>query len=227
MANLSLKAAKRDILGKKSRFLRRQGVTPAHIFGHGIESLALQCDTAELQRIITQGGTTRLVDINIKAESKPRSVFIREIQRDEFSGQLLHVDFYQIKMTEKITADIPIVLVGEAPAAKSKENIIEHILNQLEVSCLPDKIPPRIEVDLALLKEAGDAIHIRDITLGPDIAITADPDQMIVKVSRIKIAVEKEAVAEVAVAEEAIVKPTAEAAAGAAAPAEEKAKEQR
>ena len=129
-------------------------------------------------------------------------------------------------MTEKITADIPIVLVGEAPAAKSKENIIEHILNQLEVSCLPDKIPPRIEVDLAPLKEAGDAIHIRDITLGPDIAITADPDQMIVKVSRIKIAVEKEAVAEAAVAEEAIVKPTAEAATGAAAPAEEKAKEQ-
>lgn len=223
MANLSLKAAKRDILGKKSRFLRRQGVTPAHIFGHGIESLALQCDTAELQRVISQGGTTRLIDVSIEAEDIPRSVFIREIQKDQLSGQLLHVDFYQIKMTEEITAEIPIILVGEAPAAKSKENIIEHILNQLEVSCLPGRIPPQIEVDLAPLEEAGDAIHVRDIALGEGIATTADPDQLIVKVSKIKIAVEKEAVAEVTEEEEAAAE--AEQAEEGAAPAEERAEE--
>jgi large subunit ribosomal protein L25 len=226
VANLNLKAARRDILGKKSRFLRRQGVTPAHIFGHGIESLALQCDTAELKRIISQGGTTRLIDINIEAETKSRRVFIREIQKDELSGQLLHVDFYQVKLTEKITAEIPIVLVGEAPATKSKDNIIEQVLNQLEVSCLPDKIPPRIEVGLASLKEAGDAIHVRDVALDPDIAVAADPGQLIVKVSKIKIAVEKEAVAEAAVEEEAAVKPTAEQAKEATAPAEEKAEGQ-
>jgi len=223
VANLSLKAAKRDILGKKSRFLRRQGVTPAHIFGHGIESLALQCDTAELQRVISQGGTTRLIDVSIEAEDIPRSVFIREIQKDQLSGQLLHVDFYQIKMTEEITAEIPIILVGEAPAAKSKENIIEHILNQLEVSCLPGRIPPQIEVDLAPLEEAGDAIHVRDIALGEGIATTADPDQLIVKVSKIKIAVEKEAVAEVTEEEEAAAE--AEQAEEGAAPAEERAEE--
>ena len=228
MTNLNLQAAKRDILGKKTRFLRRQGITPTHIFGHDIKSLALQCSTAELQRIIAQGGTTRLIDINIEEEKKPRSAFIREIQRDAISGQLLHVDFYQIKKTEKITADIPIILVGEAPAVKSKENMIEQLLTQLGVSCLPDKIPPQIDIDLSTLEEAGQAIHVSDIVLDPEITITTDPDQPVVKVSRIKVALEKEEVAEEVEVEEveAEAAEAVEAAAEAAeAPAAEETKE--
>jgi large subunit ribosomal protein L25 len=227
LADLTLKAAKRDILGKKTRFLRRQGITPTHLFGHDIKSLALQCNTTELQRIIAQGGTTRLIDVNIEEERRPRSVFIREIQRDVISGQLLHVDFYQIKKTEKITADIPIVLVGEAPAAKSRDNMIEQLLTRIGVECLPDKLPPQIEVNLNLLEEAGQAIYVRDITLDPDITVTTDPDQIIVKVSRVKVVVEKEEVVEVA-EEEAI---PAEAEAGIVAeaekPTEEKPKERK
>lgn len=201
MADLTLKAAKRDILGKKTRFLRRQSITPTHLFGHGIESLALQCDTAELQRLITQGGTTRLIDLKIEAEKRPRSVFIREIQRDVLNGQLLHVDFYQIKKTEKITADIPIVLLGEAPATRSKENIMYQELTQLGVECLPENLPPQIEIDLSSLEEVDQAIYVRDIILDPDIAVTTDTDQLIVKVSRVKLALEKEEVVEVAEAE--------------------------
>ena len=217
MADLTLKAAKRDILGKKTRFLRRRSITPTHLFGHGIESLALQCDTAELQRLITQGGTTRLIDLKIEAEKRPRSVFIREIQRDVLNGQLLHVDFYQIKKTEKITADIPIVLMGEAPATRSKENIIYQELTQLGVECLPENLPPQIEIDLSSLEEANQAIYVRDIILDPDIAVTTDTDQLVVKVSQV--AMEKEEVVEVAEAE--AVEAEAEA------PAEEETKEQK
>jgi len=191
VANLTLKADERNILGKKTRFLRRQGITPAHLFGHGIKSLALQCDTTELQRIIARGGATRLIDINIETEKQSRSAFIREVQRDSLNGQLLHVDFYQIDKMEKITADIPIILVGEAPATKSRDNMVEHLLNQLGVECLPDKLPPQIEIDLSPLVEAGQAIHVKDITLDPDITITTDHEQIIVKVSRIKVAVEE------------------------------------
>lgn len=217
MADLTLKAAKRDILGKKTRFLRRRSITPTHLFGHGIESLALQCDTAELQRLITQGGTTRLIDLKIEAEKRPRSVFIREIQRDVLNGQLLHVDFYQIKKTEKITADIPILLMGEAPATRSKENIIYQELTQLGVECLPENLPPQIEIDLSSLEEANQAIYVRDIILDPDIAVTTDTDQLVVKVSQV--AMEKEEVVEVAEAE--AVEAEAEA------PAEEETKEQK
>jgi len=224
LTDLTLKADKREVLGKKTRFLRRQGITPVHLFGHGIKSLALQCDTTELQRMIRKGGTTRLIDINIAGEKHPRSAFIREVQRDSFDGQLMHVDFYQIKKTEKITADIPVILTGEAPALKSRDNMIEHLLNEIGVECLPDKLPPQIEIDISGLEEAGQAIHVRDINLGADVTVTTDAEQLIVKISRTKMAVAEEVEEEEEAAEEAEGE-AAEAAAEAGAAAEEETKE--
>ena len=195
MEDLTIQATKRDILGKKTRFLRRQGITPTHLFGHGLESLHLQCDTAELKRIIAQAGTTRLIALEIDADKQPRSVFIREIQRDEIKEQLLHVDFYQVRKSEKIKSDIPIVLVGEAPAMQLKGRMLTHTLTNLSIECLPDKLPPQIEVDLSPLEEIEQAIYVRDITLSPDITVFTDPDQMVVKV--IEARVVEEVVAEV------------------------------
>ena len=204
MTDLTLHATKRDILKKKTRFLRRQGITPTHIFGHGLESLALQCDTAELKHIIAQAGTTRLISLKIDGDKHSRSVFIREIQRDVIKGNLLHVDFYQIRKEEKIKADIPIVLMGEAPAMQLKGRMLSHTLTRLSIECLPDKLPPQIEVDLSPLDELDKAIHVRNIFFSPDITVLTDPDQMVAKVIEAR-AKEEEIVAEVEeeVAEEA------------------------
>jgi len=202
---LALKVNKRDVLGKKTRFLRRQGVTPAHLFGHGLESLSLQCDTAELQHLIAQAGTTRLVSLKIGGEKQPESVLIREIQRDACTGALLHVGFYQVRMKEKIKTDIPIVLVGEAPAMKEKGRTLTHGVTKLSIECLPDKLPSHIEVDLISLEEVEQSIHVRDIILNPDITVVTDPDQMIAKVSeaRVERVEEVEEVAEAAAEVEA------------------------
>ena len=210
MEGLTLEANKREILGKKTRFLRRQGITPAHLFGHGLESLSLQCDTPKLQRTIAQAGMTRLIALDIEGDKQPRSVFIREIQREPCSGELLHVDFYQVRRTEKIKVDVPIILVGEAPAMKEKGRTLTHSLTSLSVECLPDKLPPHIEVDLSPLEEVEQAIFVRDITLSPDVTVFTDPDQMVAKVSEARVEVEEvveEVVAEEAVAEEAEEKP--------------------
>ena len=206
MDGLALAVSKRDILGKKTRFLRHQGITPAHLFGHGLESIPLECDTARLQRIIAQAGTTRLIALEIEGDNQPRSVFIHEIQRDVCSGALLHVDFYQVRKSEKINADVPIVFVGEAPALKEKGRTLMHMITSLSVECLPDKLPPQIEVDLSHLEEAEQAIHVREIALSPDITVVTDPDQMVVKVSEEAVEVvaeEVEAEAEAEAAEEA------------------------
>jgi len=120
MDKIELKVAKRDILGKKVKHLRRQGITPVHLFGHGIDSLALQCDTGELERVLGQAGQTRLIDLKLAKEKKPRTAVVREFDRDWRKRQLLHVDFYQVKMEEKIKLEVPVVLIGEAPALKSK-----------------------------------------------------------------------------------------------------------
>ncbi len=216
MEDLKLQVSKREILGKKTKALRRQGITPAHLFGHGLESLALECDTPTLKRTIARAGMTRLITLDIKGDKEPRSVFIREIQREPRSRELFHVDFYQVRKTEKIRIDVPIILVGEAPAMKEKGRILTQNLTSLGVECLPDKLPPHIEVNLSPLEELEQAIFVRDIILSPDITVTTDHDQMVVKVSEARIEVEEvvpEAVAaEEVVAEEAVAEEGKEAA---------------
>jgi large subunit ribosomal protein L25 len=201
MSDLNIKASTRDVLGKKTRFMRREGATPTHLFGHGIDSLSLQCDTAKLQRIIARAGMTRLIALEVEGDKEPRSVFIREIQREPCSGGLLHVDFYQVKRTEKIRVDVPIILIGEAPAMKEKGRTLTHSLTSLSVESLPDKLPPQITVDLSPLAEVEDAIFVRDIILSPDVTVITDPDQMVARVSEARV-VEEEVVAEEEVPEE-------------------------
>ena len=196
MEELTLTAENRNVLGKRNRFLRRQGVTPAHVFGHGIESLALQCDTTELRSIIAHAGETRLINLNIKGDNQPRNVFIREIQRDVISRQLLHIDFYQVKMGEKMEVEVPIVLIGVAPAMKDKGRMISHGITELSIECLPDKVPPRIEVDISILEEIEQAIQVKDIILDPDITVNIDPEQLVVKITEVMVVEEEVEVVE-------------------------------
>jgi large subunit ribosomal protein L25 len=183
MDKIELKVTNREILGKKVKHLRRQGITPVHLFGHGIKSLALQCGTGELERVLGQAGQTRLISLKLDKEKKPRSVVVREFDRDWRKGQLVHVDFYQVKMEEKIKLEVPVVLVGEAPALKSKTNMLEHELGALTVECLPAKIPANLEVDINSLTETEQAIRVKDVILDKDITVLNDPELVVVKIS--------------------------------------------
>jgi len=208
MEQIELQASDREIQGRKVRFLRRQGIIPVHLFGHNIESVALQCDAAQLQRVLAQAGKTRLINLKLDKAKRPRNVVVREIQRDLLTGGLLHVDFYQVRMAEKIKVEVPIVPVGEAPALRLKENMLLQGLNNLTIECLPDKIPASIEVDLNSLTEAEQAIHVRDITLGEGFAILNDPEHVVVKISLRHVEKVEEVVEKVAV-EEAVEAPEA------------------
>ena len=203
MDKIELKVANREILGKKVKHLRRQGITPVHVFGHGIESLALQCDTKELERVLSQAGQTRLVNLKLAKEKKPRTVVVREFDRDWRRGQLVHVDFYQVRMEEKLRLEIPIVLIGEAPALKAKTNMLDHELGTLTVECLPAKIPNSFEVDISSLAELDQAIRVKDITLDKDITVLNNPDLVVAKISLRPVEKVEEKVVEEAVAAEA------------------------
>ena len=198
MKQIELEAAHREILGKKVRHLRRQDITPVHLFGRNVESMALQCDTAVLQRVLVQAGKTGLISLKLDTAKKPRNVLVREVQRDPPTGRLLHVDFYQVKTTEKIKVDVPIVLVGEAPALKLKDNMLIQELDSLSIECFPDKIPASIELDISPLTEAERAIRVKDITLDKEITISHDdPGLIVAKISAARIEkVEEEVVAE-------------------------------
>jgi len=205
MDKIELRVTNREILGKKVKHLRRQGITPVHLFGHGIKSLALQCATGELERVLSQAGQTRLISLKLDKEKRPRTIVIREFNRDWRKGQLLHVDFYQVKMEEKIKLEVPVTLVGEAPALQSKAYMLEHALGTLTVECLPAKIPARIEIDISSLAEPEQTIRVKDVTLDKDIAVLNDAELVVVKISSRPVEkIEEEVVEVVEEAEEAV-----------------------
>lgn len=206
MGQIELVCKTREVLGKKVAALRRQGITPVHLFGHGVNSLTLECDSAQLLKVLAQSGSTRLIDLKIDKAKQPKKVLVREVQRNLIKGDLLHVDFYQVRMEEKVRLEIPIVLVGEAPALKQKGNVLAHELTSLNIECFPDVIPNKIEVDLSSLTEADQAIHVKDIKVASGITILEHPDQLVARVSvpRVKEEEKAEVPAEAAATAEAV-----------------------
>lgn len=205
MDQIELEITEREVLGKKVRFLRRQGITPVHLFGHGIESRALQCDTAKLQQVLTEAGEAKVISLKLDNEKRPRSVLVREVQVDSLKGGLLHVDFYQVKMTEEVKVEVPITLVGEAPALKLRANMLMQELDTLTVECLPAKIPASVELDISSLTEAEQMVRVKDIELEKGVTILNDPELVVVKISSRPV----EVVAEREVTEEAVEAPEA------------------
>ena len=197
MATLELKATKRHIAGKKVQALRRQGVTPAHLFGPGVESLAIQCDTPALRNILVDAGHTQLVSLKLGHEHHPRTVMIREVQIDNFKGGVLHVDFYQVNLAEIIRVNVPIFLIGESAAAKMKGNSLVQELNDLTVQCLPGNIPSKIEVDVTPLVTADQLIRVKDLPAITDVTIVNEPGVVVARIAVEVIEVEQpKAVAE-------------------------------
>jgi large subunit ribosomal protein L25 len=183
MAILELKAAKRQIEGKKVKQLRDQGVTPAHLFGPNVESVAIQCDTPSLRNILAEAGYTKLVNLKIGNEKNPRTVMVREVQFDSFRGGVLHVDFYQVKLTENIKVNVPITLVGESAAAKMKGNSLVQELNELTVQCLPANIPSVINVNVSPLVTPEQLIRVRDLPVIKDVVITNEPGVVVARIA--------------------------------------------
>jgi len=182
MDHLELHVAKRDILGKKVRFLRRQGITPVHLFGHGIESLSLQCETSNIEQLLTKAGKATLINLKLDKEKKPRFVVVREVSRDPLKNKLLHVDLYQVKMEEKVKLEIPIILTGESPLLKVKGNVLMQELHTLTIECLPSKIPAKVEVDISSITKSEQTIRVKDIDIGNEVVILNDPELMVMNI---------------------------------------------
>ena len=160
MDRLSLKAEERQILGKKVKTLRRDGKLPAHVFGKGLESEAVSVKKDEFLKAFHQAGETGLIDLKIGAE-KVRPVLIREVQYDPVSGHPIHIDFYQVDMTQKVKVAVPVVLIGDQPeSVHLGEAIVLQTLNEVEVEALPTDLVEKIEVDISPLQNIDDAITV-------------------------------------------------------------------
>lgn len=195
MRKLELEVSKRDIKGKKVRFLRRSGLVPGNIYGHGIESMPVQVDARQLSQVLHSAGGTDLISLIMKGNGASGKVLIREVQRNPMTGEPIHVDFYQVNMAEKLKAEVPLVFTGEAPAMKLKDVSLMHALTSLHIEALPDDLPHNIEVDISSLAQPEDALHVKDLRISDKITVLTDPDQMIIKVAEVRKVMEEVPVA--------------------------------
>lgn len=202
MADLTLTARRRTTLGKAVKRLRLAGVTPANIYGHKLESLAIEVDSHELASLIRRAGRTSLIQITIDGEAGRRPVLVREFKRRAVNDQLLHVDFFQVSMREKLTVEVPVTLTGVAPAVEAFDGIVVQSLESLSVHCLPGDIPSNIEVDVSPLVDLSTTIFVRDIVAPAGVEILNDADLPVVSVSGTVVEEEPEAEGAEAAAEE-------------------------
>jgi len=196
MKRLELEVLKREVRGKKVRFLRRGGLIPCNIYGHGIESQPVQVEARKLGQIIARAGGTDLIALKMESSDTPGMVLIRDVQRNPMTGEPIHVDFYQVNMSEKLKADVPLVFTGAAPAMKLKNVSLLHAMTAIQVEALPDDLPHNIEVDISSLTLPEQSIHVKDLTVSSKITILADPDQMLIKVAEVRKVVEEVPAAE-------------------------------
>jgi large subunit ribosomal protein L25 len=177
-----LKVAPRDVLGKKVKALRRQGVTPANIYGSHVESQSIQVVTEELRHVIKTAGRNDIVYLRLDGD-EPRPTFLRDIQQNPVTDAILHVDFLQISLREKVKADVPLHLVGLAPAVDTLGGILMHGLDHVSVEALPTEVPSFIEVDVTSLAEINQALHVSDVPVPEGVTILTDVEQVIAKVA--------------------------------------------
>lgn len=196
MPALKLEVLPREVLGKKVKALRREGLTPGNIYGRGVESRAVQADTPTLVQLLRTAGRNAIVTLTVHGEDAPRSVMMRGVQKHPVTDVILHVDFYQVSLTEKMRAEVPLVLVGTAPAVTELGGILLQSMDRVSVEALPGDIPAHFELDVSRLEKFDDALHVSDLELGPNVTLLSDPEYVIGKVAAPRLAAELEAEAE-------------------------------
>lgn len=181
MDRLSLKAQDREILGKQVKKLRRDGFIPAHVFGKKVPTEHVSVKAIDFSKIFAQAGETGLIDLKI-GDSKVRPVLIREVQVDPVRGSTLHIDFYQVNLTEKVRVSVPIRVVGEDPeVVKMGEAVVIQPMSEVEVEALPTQLPDHLEVDITSLQAIDDALNISQITVPEGVEVMADSEAVVVK----------------------------------------------
>jgi len=180
--NLNLSVSKREVTGKKVSELRNNGLTPVHMYGPEIESSSLQCDTAILDRVITDAGTNIPVTINVENGNQDNLCFIREVQYHPVTNKVLHVDFMKVQEDRPVRAEVPVSVDGTSPAVRTMGGTLLQPLQTLTVEALPLEIPKTIILQAELLIDFETNLYVSDIQLGDNVSIINETSEMVASV---------------------------------------------
>lgn len=160
-----LNAESRVLKGRKVKKLREGGIIPANIYGKKIKSKAISIKLDDFKKIFKEVGETGLINLEIKGEAakEDRAVLISNVQMHPVSDIPVHVDFHQVDLKEKVTADVPVELVGESPAEKQSLGTVVLYINNIEVEALPGDLPEKFVIDISKLEAVDQAVYVKDL----------------------------------------------------------------
>lgn len=176
MISITLKSTKREMFGRKVKRLRKEGLIPANIFGNKIKSHAISVDSKEFAEVFKKAGETQIINLEDK------SVLVSNLQTDPISGDVIHIDFRQVDLKEKIEAKVPIEIEGESPAEKQNIGTVVQQIHEIEVEALPADLPEKIVIDASILIEVDQAIYVKDLKVSPKVEIKTDMESIVIKV---------------------------------------------
>ena len=181
MEEQTLSLSQRTVTGKKVKQLRRQGILPVHMYGRGIDSMSLQGVAGDLRRLLPRIGTNIPVSVRVEGNEGENVCFVRDVQRHPVTEDLLHIDFIRVDVTQTISAEVPIALIGSAPATLRGGTLLQP-LTSLLVEALPMDIPATVEADVSGLDDFEKSIVVRDIPIADNVTVLTDQDEFVARV---------------------------------------------
>jgi large subunit ribosomal protein L25 len=181
MEKYVLEAKEREVIGKKVKALRQEGMLPAVIYGSGIDPQPITLDTKDVLQTLKMIGANTL--ITIKLGKKEHLALVRDVQREVIKRDLLHIDFQAVSLEESISTAVPIVVDGEAPATKEYNAVLSIGLDELQIEAKAKDLPDSIHVDVSSLEEIGDHILVKDLIIPGEVKVLDDPDELVIVAS--------------------------------------------
>ena len=174
MNPIILNTEKREIYGKKLRSLRKKGILPIHVYGPGMESIALQSETNNVLKVLQAAGRTN--PVKIVDSDMEHTTLVRNVDQHPATGELQHVDFMRVDENKAIEVEVPVVLIGEAPGTRGGAGTVTQAIYSLSVLSKPFTVPSEIQADLSVLVDLETNIKRGDLVLPDGVELVGDPD---------------------------------------------------
>lgn len=181
---MKLKAEVREILGKKVKRLRTQGLIPSSVCGPGREPRNISVNTKEFRTVFSKVGYTNFFDLEVEGE-KPSKVLVKQVNIHPVKDYIEDISFYQVDENRKITVEVPITLNGESPAVKQKLGFLVQQMETVALHCLPKDLPSSLEIDISTVATSTDSILVNQLSLpdGVELDSSVDPTSAIVYIA--------------------------------------------
>jgi large subunit ribosomal protein L25 len=172
---MKITAKKREVLGKKVKNLRNEGLVPASVYGPKMDSMNIQIDAKDFRKVFKDSGFSKFIDLEVEGD-KSRKVLVKNLDIHPLKDHYVHVGFYLIDEDTKITVEVPVHLLGTAPAVKNNLGFLVVQLETIKLHCLPKDLPQFVEINIDVLEQAGNSISVGQVALPENVELDSSMD---------------------------------------------------